>query len=110
MNFGSNSVSENSIQVAVPLEHTCFPDHFPGAPLVPGALLLQWIFASLGQAHNIRIDYIQHIKFLAPVVPGDNLTLGYAMADDSQLRFDCYRDQTLIAKGKLHYTVSLGNE
>lgn len=103
-------MSENSIQIAVPIDHACFADHFPGEPLVPGALLLQWFFAGLARAHNIRIHYIQQIKFLVPVLPGDNLTLGYAMADNSQLRFDCYRDQTLIAKGKLHYTVGTGNE
>lgn len=103
-------MSENRILLPVPADHACFPDHFPGAPLVPGALLLQWIFAGLARAHKIQIHHIQQVKFLAPVLPGDNLQIDFATSDDRQLRFDCYRDQTLIAKGKLLYRMDSDNE
>ncbi|HWV16405.1 MAG TPA: hypothetical protein VN030_13310 [Cellvibrio sp.] len=103
-------MSENSLQLQVPIEHACFPHHFPGAPLVPGALLLQWIFASFARAQKIQVQHIQQVKFLAPVLPGDHLQIDFATSDDRQLRFDCYRDQTLIAKGKLLYRMDSDNE
>jgi len=103
-------MTSDNIDIMVPLEHACFADHFPGAPLLPGALLLQWIFARLEQAKNIHIGYIHQVKFLQPVLPGNQLRITFLMQENKQLRFDCYRDQTLIAKGKLGYNLESNDE
>lgn len=83
-----------------PTEHTCYPHHFAGNPLVPGALLLEWIDRQLQARAGFRIAHIKQIKFLAPVRPGMNLrvaftenTRGYALSVNHQ--------DTPIAQGQV---------
>ena len=56
----------------VPTEHPCFPAHFPGDPLVPGALLLHWLLDQLEQ-RGLRVTGIKQCKFLRALRPGDLL-------------------------------------
>lgn len=54
--------------------HPCFAGHFPGNPLVPGALLLSWVAAHFRVASGGEVVAIKNAKFLRPVRPGDKLT------------------------------------
>jgi acyl dehydratase len=65
--------------VHVPLEHPSYAGHFPGYPIVPGIVCLDWLVAqyalAVGQAQ--RVHAISTVKFLAPVLPGDVLSVQY---------------------------------
>ena len=37
----------------IPAEHPCYAGHFPGDPLVPGALLAQWVAETLFGAASL---------------------------------------------------------
>lgn len=50
-----------------PATHPAFAGHFPGAPMVPGALLLAEALAALGAA-GLPLE-IASAKFLRPVGP-----------------------------------------
>lgn len=93
--------SRTELHIPVPVEHRCFPDHFPGAPLVPGALLLKWILALLAAQQSVHVRYIKQVKFLAPVQPGDNVKLLLATGKDSQqIAVDAYVNGILVLKGQ----------
>jgi len=95
------SADTRELHLAIPLEHRSFPDHFPGAPLVPGALLLKWILALLADQQHLRIRYIKQVKFLAPVQPGDQVRLHLvAGKQHQQLGIDAYVGATLVLKGQ----------
>ena len=67
-------------ELVVPTGHACFAAHFPGRPLVPGALLLQWLCQqALQQFPQHRLVEVPSMKFLRPLLPGDvcELTLRY---------------------------------
>jgi 3-hydroxymyristoyl/3-hydroxydecanoyl-(acyl carrier protein) dehydratase len=96
---GANTTRE--LRLPIPHEHRCFADHFPGAPLVPGALLLKWVIALLAEAGYTRINYLKQVKFLAPVQPGDDLricitpgTVALAFA------VTAYNGEILVLKGQ----------
>lgn len=97
----------HSIVLLVPGNHPCYPDHFPGHPIVPGALLLQWIAEQLAVLYPaFEIASLASFRFLAPVVPNDQLALQVEVAPDMQsLRIDCLRQEAgqlvSVAKGKL---------
>lgn len=67
----------------VPPDHPAFAGHFPGAPIVPGVLLLDAAVHALQQAHTpqaagpaaARTCEISSAKFLSPVGPGETLTI-----------------------------------
>lgn len=66
-------------EVLVPAEHPAFEGHFPGSPLLPGALLLDEVARHLPRAGEGAIEFAR-VKFRAPVRPGTRLTLRYTPA------------------------------
>ncbi len=70
-------------------EHPVFAGHFPGDPVVPGALLLQWIVDAIQeQPFGIRIVEVKSMKFLNPVRPGQKLRI-VVRQKASQLLIEC---------------------
>lgn len=82
-------------------QHPCFPAHFPGHPIVPGALLLQWIFAQArSQYRNHFIATIRSMKFLKSLHPGDHCRLELDIDLALQhLSIACYCHSDLVCKG-----------
>lgn len=90
------------LHLSIPAGHRCFTDHFPGAPLVPGALLLKWLMALLADNGYGQTRYLKQIKFLAPVYPGDNLRVCITgIADALQFSITVYREEALALKGQI---------
>ena len=89
------------LSFSVPQEHPCFPAHFPGQPIVPGALLMQWIFAQVrSQYPSHSIVTIKSMKFLKSLSPGDHCRL--ELKSDASLQtlsVACYCQSDLICKG-----------
>ena len=55
-------------------EHPCLVGHFPGHPLVPGALLLdESVALLLAERPGAQLEQVVTCKFLAPVGPGDTV-------------------------------------
>ncbi len=87
----------------VPLEHASFPDHFPGHPVVPGALLLQWVFDGFqSRWPELRINKVKSIKFLTPLLPGDRCEFLYCLdRSKSALKIRCEKNEAVIISGDL---------
>jgi 3-hydroxymyristoyl/3-hydroxydecanoyl-(acyl carrier protein) dehydratase len=58
--------------VAVPAEHPALPGHFPGAPVVPGVVLLDRLLAAAEEhlGRTLAVRGLGPVKFLAPLRPG----------------------------------------
>jgi 3-hydroxymyristoyl/3-hydroxydecanoyl-(acyl carrier protein) dehydratase len=87
--------------IALPFaaEHPVFPGHFPGRPVVPGVLLLDWVQsavqAHLGQDVCTLID----AKFHAPATPTDALELEFDV-QTAAIRFEVRSGLRKIASGR----------
>ena len=67
-------------ELRVPVNHPAFAGHFPGAPVLPGALLLSMILQTVADAPALTAllgaqPQIDQVKFLAPVGPGELLRI-----------------------------------
>ncbi|MES2822091.1 MAG: hypothetical protein V4732_00720 [Pseudomonadota bacterium] len=97
-----NIDSNSELLFSVPADHACYADHFPGNPLVPGALLLKWILATIENKYQCKVTLLKSVKFLAPVKPGDDLQI---ILNTNSLKlplsFDTYVNNTLVIKGSL---------
>jgi 3-hydroxyacyl-[acyl-carrier-protein] dehydratase len=64
--------------LVIPGQHPAFSGHFPGAPLLPGVVLLDEMLQVVAQDGSPRMSWtIATAKFLHPVRPGETLTLEY---------------------------------
>ena len=86
-------------QVVAP-DHPSLPGHFPGDPVVPGALLLGRVAEALRQRFPDRVPVdLRHARFHAPLRPGLPFTLE-TVEDGDGCRFRVrLSDGTLIASG-----------
>lgn len=88
--------------LSVPQDHAIFSGHFPGMPLVPGVMLLDWTLreAARALATNTRELRIRESKFFSPLRPGETADLSLT-STAGKLSFRITRNEELLASGVL---------
>ena len=80
-----------TVERRFPADHPSAPGHFPGNPIIPGALLLsevaRAIEADLGQ--SLHPFQVKAAKFLHPVRPGDSFLIEFSRIDRRRIGFRC---------------------
>ena len=92
----------------VPVQHPALAGHFPGNPIVPGAMVLDavistaeaWLGAGFG------VDRLAFAKFLVPLKPDETARIDLVLRA-SRLEFSVCRGSISIAKGA--FDCSLGH-
>lgn len=86
-----------------PPDHPAAQGHFPGNPLIPGAVLLAGALREIeaGLGVDLSSCRIRSAKFTAPVRPGDRVVIEYSHRDDRAIRFDCKAGGRTVLKGEL---------
>ncbi|WP_407276048.1 AMP-binding protein [Halothiobacillus sp. DCM-1] len=87
----------------LPAETPLFAGHFPGNPLVPGALLLDWFLGAVQAAlHAERSALgIEQAKFLHPVRPGVRVEYRLDPLSTDRWRFTLYTPEQAVVQGIL---------
>ena len=63
--------------------HPSLPGHFPGAPLVPGVVILDEVIAALAEwRQNSQLNGIRIVKFLAPLRPDQAFTIFLSLRNE----------------------------
>jgi 3-hydroxymyristoyl/3-hydroxydecanoyl-(acyl carrier protein) dehydratase len=96
----------NTAKIVIPPQHPAFGGHFPGAPVLPGVVLLDEMLRVLGDPPVNAADgwTLSSAKFLHPVRPGETLTLEHQTLSNGSVRFSIRSadaDSTLVATGTL---------
>jgi len=91
------SVSEHFFS----LDHPAAKGHFPGNPIIPGAVLLsetlQVIEASAGMS-RWRVQRVS-AKFLHPARPGNRVRIEFSETAAGAIKFACAVGQTTVMTG-----------
>ena len=82
-------------------EHPALAGHFPGAPVLPGVLLLDEMVRVVESGSNGGRWRIGRAKFVRPVHPGETLTLGQERLPSGSIRFSVLRAGEPVAHGVL---------
>ena len=95
------------LEKSLPADHPAARGHFPGNPIIPGAVLLseavRMIEAALGRSLSpLRIG---RAKFPHPARPGDQLHLTFRDAPGS-IRFECAVGGITVLTGELECCAS----
>ena len=85
-------------------DHPSLPGHFPGAPLVPGVVILDEVLAALVEwRQNSRLSGIRSAKFLAPLKPEQPFTISLSATNKNsgEISFCCRAEERVIVEGRL---------
>jgi 3-hydroxyacyl-[acyl-carrier-protein] dehydratase len=85
-------------------DHPSLPGHFPGAPLVPGVIILDEVVAALDEwRQDSQLNGIQNVKFLAPLKPEQPFTilLSATSKNAGEISFCCRAEERVLAEGRL---------
>jgi len=90
-------------RITIPTDPFYCEGHFPGAPVVPAYVLLNFALAEAKRLPGWAgwCGSVQTAKFLAPVQPGDELELNLVARAPDRLNFELRRGATLVAEGRL---------
>jgi 3-hydroxyacyl-[acyl-carrier-protein] dehydratase len=92
-----------TVERAFPPDHAAAQGHFPGNPIIPGALLLsealRAIEGSLGK--NLCPYRIRSAKFIRPVRPGERVSIDFAGDDERGIRFTCKVGASTVLAGEI---------
>lgn len=65
-----------STEIRFAPDHPTAAGHFPGNPIIPGALLLDCVASAIAAAQMITTPYeLRAVKFLRPVRPGNRIRI-----------------------------------
>jgi 3-hydroxyacyl-[acyl-carrier-protein] dehydratase len=86
-----------------PADHPAALGHFPGNPVIPGALLLAETLRAIASGTGARLSpcRIRSAKFLAPVRPGDRVVIEFGDPVAGAIRFTCQRGGQPVLKGEV---------
>jgi 3-hydroxymyristoyl/3-hydroxydecanoyl-(acyl carrier protein) dehydratase len=84
--------------------HPSLPGHFPGAPLVPGVVILDEVVAALDEwRQHSQLSGIPNVKFLAPLKPGQSFTILFSATSKNtgEVSFCCRAEERVVVEGRL---------
>lgn len=89
-------------------DHPSLPGHFPGAPIVPGVVLLERVLQAIELASGAPVAPLRlpRVKFLRPLLPGETAEVeveALAPTRDGARRwqFRVLRGDELLATGEV---------
>ncbi|WP_414444798.1 AMP-binding protein [Burkholderia sp. 22PA0106] len=93
-------------ELRVPPTLAHFAGHFPGCPILPGVVQIDWA-VRIARGEIVAFDAVQaidHLKFKAPVLPGAVLVLSLAHdAERGRVRFAFRRGERDCTSGTIVY-------
>jgi 3-hydroxymyristoyl/3-hydroxydecanoyl-(acyl carrier protein) dehydratase len=89
---------------AIRADHPSLAGHFPGAPIVPGVVILDEVAAALAKWRaDCRVTGIRAVKFVLPLKPEQPFTICITAAKSAKTDVDfcCRVDGRVVVEGRL---------
>ena len=89
---------------AIRADHPSLAGHFPGAPIVPGVVILDEVAAALAEwRKDCQLTQIRAVKFVLPLKPEQPFTICLTAVKDAETEVDfcCRVDGRMVVEGRL---------
>ena len=77
-----------SREIRFSIDHPTAAGHFPGNPIIPGAVLLDEVLQAIAGDGGAAPSVIRSVKFLQPVRPGDVLLIRWQPQPRGETKFE----------------------
>ena len=96
------------VDIVIPRDHPSAAGHFPGNPIVPGALLLSEVIRAWENrvASPIEKTTVRVAKFLSPTLPGDTIAVQFELMSTATVKFSCVVKGTVVLSGNFDYATA----
>jgi 3-hydroxyacyl-[acyl-carrier-protein] dehydratase len=86
-------------------DHPAAQGHFPGDPIIPGAVLLNETLRAITERLDAApsVVHIRSAKFLHPTRPGDRVSIEFSSAAGGEVRFECTVDGKSVLTGQFRW-------
>ena len=91
----------NSATFRIPSDHPCLVGHFPGAPIVPGVVVLERVITAVQADRATRVIGIARCKFVAGLYPDEDCHVEWRAGANATARFSCRGPHATVAQGIL---------
>jgi 3-hydroxymyristoyl/3-hydroxydecanoyl-(acyl carrier protein) dehydratase len=93
----------NRAETQFAVDHVAAAGHFPGNPIIPGAVVLdETLHAIAAKADRPFVPCkIRTVKFLYPVRPGDRMLIFWSTGEDGRTKFHCESQDRVVLIGTL---------
>jgi len=87
----------------IPATHPALPGHFPGRPVVPGAITLSEVIAAWQSLAGAvpAVHRFTSVKFLSPLLPEETAQVAFTDKGGGNIAFEITVDTRRIASGAL---------
>ena len=79
----------------------CLDGHFPGAPIVPGVVVLDHVVAAAETSFELAVTGVARCKFRAALYPHERCGIALGAPAAGRLRFTCHGPRGVLADGVL---------
>jgi 3-hydroxymyristoyl/3-hydroxydecanoyl-(acyl carrier protein) dehydratase len=91
------------LDLRIPADLEYFAGHFPGAPVLPGVVQIDWCVRLGAGRLGVRSGFraLEQVKFLAPLVPSMTVSLLLELRDSERLKFAYVEKQKKYSSGTI---------
>jgi 3-hydroxymyristoyl/3-hydroxydecanoyl-(acyl carrier protein) dehydratase len=92
------------LSITIPADHPALAGHFPGRPIVPGAVILTEIVQAAPAALGaVQVTGFAAVKFVRPLLPAQRCDLTFDDKGNGSAAFELSHDGQRLASGQLQY-------
>jgi 3-hydroxymyristoyl/3-hydroxydecanoyl-(acyl carrier protein) dehydratase len=105
--MGHAAGDERRFRALIPERYAFFEGHFPSYPVLAGIVQLHELVLPCARlaGHRLhRVRRLRNLKFLARIVPGDEVDVLVRTIDGMTIGFEVLRGTTLCSTGRLDLT------
>jgi len=91
----------SKLEITFPSDHPTGPGHFPGNPIIPGAVLLAEVLRLMAASLGVALSpcHIKSAKFSHPTRPGDCVAIEFSGGAGNDIKFQCTVGDNIVLTG-----------